>query len=312
MKIKSAMIKIISILVLLGCYQIGEVFAQTISKEQMLFLTSQWEGERFDDGRPKVPNDIVERMKSVSTEEAWGVLRNNGYHNQFDGSWKRINDIPVVGRALTAQYMPNRPDVSDPIKEKGKADGRIGSPNSWPIDMLSPGDVYVADGFGKIKDGTLIGDNLGNSIYAKSQNGVVFDGSSRDLEGLEAIEGFNAFVRDWHPSFIQEMMLSGLNTPIRIGEATVLPGDIVLARKEGVVFVPAHLAELVVTSSEVIRLRDMFGHQRLKEGTYTPGQIDGRWSDEIEKDFSEWLTANIDELPVPKEAIQKLLEKRTW
>jgi regulator of RNase E activity RraA len=279
----------------------------------MIFLTSKWEGDRFEDGRPKVADGILERMKLVSTEEAWGVLRGEGFHNQFDGGWKMIHDdMPIVGRALTAQYMPNRPDVNDQIKDRGKAAGRIGGTNSWPIDMLSKGDVYVADGFGKVKDGTLIGDNLGNAIYAKSGNGVIFDGSARDLEGLKAIDGFNAFVRDWHPSYIQEMMLLAINTPIRIGEAIVLPGDVVLARSEGVLFVPAHLAEKVVTTSEVVRLRDMFGHSRLKEGTYTPGEIDRKWTDEIEKDFSGWLKDHIDELPVPKEEIQKLLEKRTW
>ena len=287
--------------------------SQTASKEQIIFLTPKWEGERFDDGRPKVADDILERMKTVSTEEAWGVLRNEGYHNQFEGGWEILHDdVPVVGRALTVQYMPNRPDVSDQIKKKGKADGQIGSPNSWPIDMLVEGDVYVADGFGKIVDGTLIGDNLGNSIYAKSKNGVVFNASSRDLEGLSKIEGFNAFVRGWHPSFLTEVMLESINAPIRIGSATVLPGDVVLGKKEGVVFIPAHLAEKVVVTSEVVRLRDLFGIGRLKEGKYTPGQIDSKWTDEIEKDFSQWLKDHIDELPVPKEQIQELLKKRTW
>lgn len=286
---------------------------QTISKEEMIFLTGAWDGERFDDGRPKVPDDILERMESVTIEEAWGVLRNEGYHNQFEGEWEMIHlDVPVIGRALTAQYMPNRPDVSTAITDKGKMDGRVGNSNSWPIDMLSMGDVYVADGFGKIVDGTLIGDNLGNSIFAKSGNGVVFNASSRDLAGLSEIEGFNAFVKGWHPTYLTEVMLSGINVPIRIGAATVLPGDVVLAKREGVIFIPAHLAEQVVVTSEVVRLRDLFGITRLKEGKYTPGEIDNKWSDEIEKDFSEWLRAHIDELPVPKEQIQKLLEKRTW
>ncbi len=245
---------------------------QTISKEQMVFLTFQWEGERFADGHPRVSDDILERMKTVTVEEAWGVLRGEGYHNQFEGNWQPLhNDVAVVGRALTAQYMPNRPDVSDQIKKKGKEDGRIGNTNSWPIDMLSKGDVYVADAFGKIVDGTLIGDNLGNAIYSKSGNGVVFNASSRDLEGLSEIEGFNAFVKGWHPSFLTEVMLSGLNVPIRMGAATVLPGDIVIAKKEGVIFVPAHLAEKVVVTSEVVRLRDLFGISRLIEGKYTPG-----------------------------------------
>ena len=283
------------------------------NKEQLLFLTAQWEGERFEDGRPKVADAVLARMKGVTIEEAWGVLRNEGYHNQFEGGWEPLHDdVVVVGRALTVQYMPNRPDVSDQIKSKGKADGRIGNTNSWPIDMLEEGDVYVADAFGKIVDGTLIGDNLGNSIYAKSKTGVVFNASSRDLEGLSEIEGFNAFVRGWHPSFLTEVMLLSINQPIRMGAATVLPGDIVLAKKEGVVFIPSHLAEKVVITSEVVRLRDLFGITRLKEGKYTPGQIDSKWTAEIERDFSKWLQDHIDELPVPKEQIQELLKKRTW
>lgn len=287
--------------------------AQTLTKDQMIFLTPLWEGERFDDGRPKVADDVLERMKGVTIEEAWGVLRNEGYHNQFEGGWKPLhNDVPVVGRALTVQYMPNRPDISNLIAKKGKADGRIGNPNSWPIDMLVEGDVYVADGFGKIVDGTLMGDNLGNSIYAKSKNGVVFNASSRDMAGLSEIDGFNAFVRDWHPSYLTEVMLLSINSPIRIGAATVLPGDIVLAKKEGIMFIPSHLAKQVVVTSEVVRLRDLFGITRLKEGKYTPGQIDNKWSEDIEKDFSKWLKDHIDELPVPKDQVRELLKKRMY
>jgi regulator of RNase E activity RraA len=252
-------------------------------------------------------------MKNVSIEEAWAIIRNEGYRNQFEGGWQILHqDVPVVGRALTAQYMPARPDVKKMIDDQGKAEGRIGSSNSWPIDMLQKGDVYVADGFGKIVDGTLIGDNLGNSIYAKSGNGVVFDGSVRDIEGLGEIRGFNAFVRGWDPSFIQDMMLTGINVPIRIGRAVCLPGDVVLAKREGVLFIPAHLAEKVVKNAEGIMLRDRFGHQRLKEGKYTPGQIDGKWSDEIRADFFSWLATNQNDLPVPKEVIQEILDKRTW
>ena len=292
---------------------LNNIFSQNLSVDQMKFLTHQWEGDRFDDGRPKVPADILERMKKVTIEEAWGVLRNEGYHNQFEGGWQPLHDnVTVVGRALTVQYMPNRPDVADQIKQKGLEAGEIGNTNSWPIDRLVEGDVYVADGFGKIVDGTLIGDNLGNSIFAKSKTGVVFNASSRDMEGLSEIDGFNAFVRAWHPSFLTEVMLLSINDPIRIGAATVMPGDVVLAKKEGVIFVPAHLAEKVVVTSEVVRLRDLFGISRLKEGIYTPGQIDNKWSDEIEKDFSKWIRDHIDKLPVPRDQIKQLIKKRMW
>ena len=288
--------------------------AQTISRDKMIWLTQKWEGERFEDGRPKVSDDVIERMKHVSIEEAWGIIREYGYHNQFTGGhWEILNpEEPVVGRAVTAQYMPSRPAVEEAIIKKGGEDGRSGPMNTWPIDVLVQGDVYVADGFGKIKDGTLIGDRLGNTIYANSGNGVVFDGSSRDREGLSDIEGFNAFVRDWDPSFLQQMMLMGLNTPIMIGEATVLPGDVVLAKPTGVIFIPAHLAEKVVNRSEVIRLTDIFAHRRVQEGVYTAGQMDTQWTDAIEEDFFNWLEENQDmlhqEYGIGETTINRILE----
>ncbi|MBT7554610.1 MAG: RraA family protein [Flavobacteriaceae bacterium] len=306
-------IRIISYLFLLFWMISPHISAQGLSSSEIEFLTNKWHGERFEDGRPKVSKGILERMEKVSIEEAWGVLRNEGFHNQFEGGWEPLHDdVTIVGRALTVQYLPNRPDVSEQIKNKGLKEGEIGNTNSWPIDRLVENDVYVADSFGKIVDGTLIGDNLGNSIYAKTKTGVVFDASSRDMEGLSQIEGFNAFVRGWHPSFLTEVMLLSINDVIRIGSATVLPGDIVLAKREGVIFIPAYLAEKVVITSEVVRLRDMFGITRLKEGKYTPGQIDNKWSEEIEKDFSKWIRDHIDKLPVRKEQIKELIKKRMW
>ncbi len=281
--------------------------------EELIYYTSEWSGERFDDGRPKVADDILERMRKVSIEEAWGVLRAKGYHTQFEGNWVMLHDDQaVVGRVITAQYMPSRHELMDRLTEKGQELGRVGNMNSWPIDALQQGDVYVADGFGKVIDGTLIGDNLGNAIYANSGNGVVFDGGSRDMEGLSKIEGFNAFVKGFDPSYLTESMLMGINVPIRIGRATVLPGDVVLAKKTGVLFIPAHLAEEVVDQSEFIMLRDMFGIEMLKKGVYTPGQIDGRWADEIKEAFLKWVEDNPNELPMSKAELDEYLKDRTW
>jgi 4-hydroxy-4-methyl-2-oxoglutarate aldolase len=281
--------------------------------EELIYYTSEWSGERFEDGRPKVSEEILQRMKKVSIEEAWGVLRSKGYHNQFEGDWVILHDDEaVVGRALTALYMPKRPEPMDRLTEKGHGLGRVGAMNSWPIDALQQGDVYVADGFSKVVDGTLIGDNLGNAIFANSGNGVVFDAGSRDMEGLAEIEGFNAFVRGFDPSYLMESMLMGINVPIRIGRATVFPGDVVLAKKTGVLFIPAHLAEEVVVRAEFIMLRDMFGHEMLRKGVYTPGQIDQQWSDEIKTAFLEWVKNNPDELPMTEEALNDYLKDRTW
>jgi 4-hydroxy-4-methyl-2-oxoglutarate aldolase len=293
----------------------ANIIAQQVtpSPEQIKAYTPNWKGERFADGRPKVSDRLLERLKAVHLEEAWGVLRNKGFQNQFEGDWMVEHpDSVMTGRVVTAQYMPLRPDFDSIVKAKGKAEGRIGAPNSWPIDVLKNGDVYVADSYGKIVDGTLIGDNLGNAIYSKSQRGVIFNGSVRDMEGLDDIKGFNAWIKGYDPSYIQQMMLAGINVPIRIGRATVLPGDAVLAKKGGVVFIPAYLLEEVVVNAEFIALRDEFGHQRLREQKYTPGEIDTQWTEAIKKDFLKWIEDNPAKVPMTKEELNKLLKDRNW
>lgn len=308
------------ILIVVLCYGLNG-FTQHISKEDMLALTPNWKGERFENGRPKVPDELLKRLKLVTLEEAWAVLRNENYKYNYEDGWQTINpDSVLVGRAVTATFMPGRPDLQKVIDDRGLTkEGRQKAQNTWPIEILIKGDVYVADQFGAHNNGPTVGDNLGNSIYSKTGNGIVYYGAIRDINGLKELGGFTSFFKSYHPSHHQNSItgdlnttLVGLNTPTRIGNATVLPGDAVLGRDGGVIFIPPHLLEKVVKTSEIVRLRDMFSHQRLKEGKYTTGQIDTRWAADIEKDFSQWLNAHIDKLPVPKEQIQEILKQRTW
>lgn len=290
------------------------------TKEALIQYTPEWKGERFADGRPKVPDGVLKRMRNVTLEEAWAVLRNAGFTHQYEDGWFSIHPGKVlVGRALTAQWLPGRPDIHKVIAEQGVKDGRNGGQNAWPVDMLQPGDVYVCDHFGLKQDGPSIGDNVGNAIYAKSGNGIVYNGAVRDINGLRALENFTSFVRSYDPSHHNSHLgpglnstMIGINIPLRIGQATVMPGDVVLGRDGGVLFIPPQLAEKVVQTSEIVQLRDMFGQMRIREGKYTAGQIDTRWAPEIERDFSQWLEKNMDKLPVPKEQIQELLKQRTW
>lgn len=307
-------ILIISLTILsFGFSQAQEVAS---SPEYIKTLTSQWEGERSLDGRPKVSDALLERLKKIRTEEAWGYLRSKGFHNQFDGNWKIIHlDKPMTGRVITAQYMPLRPDFKQVVKMQGAKENRdtIGGSNSWPIEILEKGDIYVADGYGRVINGTLIGSNLGNAIYANSQNGVIFDAGIRDLGGLLEIEGFNAWYRGEDPSYIQGEMLTSINAPIRIGRAIVLPGDVVLANRHGIIFIPAHLLSELVLSSEVVGLRDEFGFQRLKEKKYTPGEIDTKWTDAIKKDFVNWTKQYPDgKLPMTRTELNDFLKKRNF
>src|SRR3954454_19643130 len=264
------------------------------SPERVAALTPLYQDERFADGRPRVPDEILERMRHVTNDEAWGVVeRGHDYHFQFEGNWVNLHpDRVLVGRAVTVRMVPLRPDLQGVVRELGAAEGRSGGQNTWVIDTLLPGDVLVVDLFGKIEDGTFIGDNLGTAIHARAGTGLVVDGGIRDLERVLQLPDFNVFCRGAHPSAIYEVTLAEVNGPIRIGNATVLPGDVVLGTREGVSFIPAHLAEEVVQRSEDVRQRDIFGKSRIADGIYTSGQIDvSDWAAEIENDYVAWCEA---------------------
>jgi 4-hydroxy-4-methyl-2-oxoglutarate aldolase len=252
-------------------------------------MTSEWKGNRDKRGRPVVPDDIIKRMELVTTEEAWGVLRRNGYHHNFAGNWKVLHpDKVLVGRAVTCRFVPMRPDLQGAVQGLGQREGRIGGQNSWVIDELVRDDAIVVDLFGKIRDGTFAGDNLSTAIKANTNRGMVIDGGIRDTQRIMQLEDFNGFVRGFDPTAIANVTLAEINGIVRIGEATCLPGDVVLGTLEGVIFIPPHLAEEVVTRSEEVRLKDEFGQQRIREGVYTPGEVDREFSEAMMHDFEQW------------------------
>jgi 4-hydroxy-4-methyl-2-oxoglutarate aldolase len=269
-------------------------FAQLdlFSKEQRLEFSPEWHGERFADGRPNVPDSVLARLTNVTADEAWDVLQEAGFHRQFEGGWKVINPGQrLVGRVVTAVFMPQRPDVDSVIRANGKKENRIGDENSWIIDILKPGDVLVVDLFGKIRYGTIIGDNLATAIYSKSHNGLIVNGAVRDVTGIQEIHGFQVYTRGVDPSALQNVMLTGINVPIRMGDTTVMPGDIAIGDPEGVTFVPAQLAEKVADDTEMDHMIDEWGHTMLREGKYTPGQIDAKWTPQMIREFNAWLKA---------------------
>ncbi|MEA3406677.1 MAG: RraA family protein [Chloroflexota bacterium] len=263
-------------------------------KEDIIQLTPLWQGERFEDGRPKVPDDILTRMENVITEEAWAVLWRNGYQFQFEGGWKIMHpDRILVGRAVTGVMVPRRPDLHDYLMDYGhEKEGRIGAMNSWVIETLVKDDVIVIDLFGKVYKGTYSGANLSTAIASRTGRGQVIDGGIRDAQQVMEIEGFNTFCRGWDPTGIRDVTLIGMNVPCRIGKATCMPGDVVLGTPTGVLFIPPHLAQDVVEHSERTHLRERFSHQRLREGIYNSSQMDTRWTRAIVDDFMQWLEDN--------------------
>lgn len=271
------------------------------SKEQRIEFTPEWHGDRFPDGRPNVSDAVLDRLKNVTADEAWDVLQDAGYKNQFEGGWKVINPGErLVGRVVTAVFSPRRPDVDSVIQANGKRENRIGDENSWIIDILKPGDVLVVDLFGKIRYGTIIGDNLATAIYSKSHNGLIVNGAIRDLTGIQEIKGFQVYTRGVDPSALENVMLTGINVPIRMGDATVMPGDIAIGDPEGVTFVPPQLAAKVADDTEMDHLVDEWGHMMLREGKYTPGEIDNKWTPAMVDQFNAWLEKKGSKLRMPR------------
>ncbi|MFC4870756.1 RraA family protein [Negadavirga shengliensis] len=282
------------------------------SPEYVKHLTFNWKGERFPDGRPMVPDQYLQSLENATLEQIWGFLNRRGFRNQVENDWIVLKPgETMVGRAVTAQFMPYRPDLDSLIREQGKVEGRPqkGGINTWPIDILTEGDIYVADGIGKVKDGTLIGSSLGNAIFGKTGKGVVFYGSIRDMQELKETEGFNAWVKGHHPSAIKDLVPTSINAPIRIGEVTVFPGDVVFANEYGVVFIPAYLVEELVASSEWTGLRDEFERVLLQQGRYPSGEVHGSWSDAIKNEFRQWMDQYPKKLNITREEIEAYLER---
>lgn len=287
-----------------------------MDRNYIISLTTQWKGERLPDGRPFVSDSLLERLKKVVLTHAWGGLRKHKFNNQYQGNWMMVHpdkNTVMTGRAVTAQYMPQRPDFGDVVRKVGLAEGHgeKAQSNVWPIEMLRDGDVYVADGYAKMEQGTLIGDRLANSIYAKSKRGIIFWGSVRNLQEIRKVEGFNGWILGDHPSSINEMMLTSINAPIRVGTVTVLPGDVVFASTYGTLFFPAYLVSEIVLEAEISNLQHIYGIKRNRAGEWTTGQIDSGYSPQMTKEFHDYLRKLPDsELPMPRKELNAYLETK--
>ena len=305
---------VLAVLLATTLFTASRTFCQVkMSRDKILLYTSDWKGDRYPDGRPKLPDSLLERAADQTIEDVWEFLRSKGFNNQFDTGWQALHmDKPFAGRALTAQYMPSRPDMIKAIAAEGKAEGRLlgggSGTNSWPIAELQIGDVYVADGFGKVVEGSLIGSNLGNAVAAHTHTGFVFDGGIRDQEENREIPNFNGFYRGYDPSAWANMELTSINAPIRIGRATVLPGDLVLCKPEGVIFIPAYLAEEAVSYAEFTSLKDDFNFELNRQGK-NGAQFEGGWTAEKYDAFAKWVESHPEKLKMPKSEFDALLTK---
>ena len=290
---------------LLGCCSSFAQIKQT--KEQIQFYTQEWKGERFPDGRPKVAESLLTRALDVSLEDVWDFLRGQGYVNQFEAGWQALHiEKPFAGRALTAQFMPRRPDMAAAVAAEGKAEGRVSGTNSWVINELQMGDTMVADGYGKVIECTRIGSNLGSGIAAHTHSGFIFDAGIRDAEENREIANLNGFYRGYDPSAWAQMQLTGINVPVRIGRAVVLPGDLVLAKQDGVIFIPAVLAAAAIAKAEFTNLQDAFNFELNRTGV-NGAEFEGGWTAQKYAAFAKWIDAHPEKLKMTKAEFADLL-----
>ncbi len=250
-------------------------------KEDIIQLTSLWDGIRFDDGRPRVSDEELEELKKLTQEQIWEPLWELGYKNQFESHLFRIqeDDRKLIGRAVTAAYMPARPDLFNLVEEIGHSEGRKGTHNLWIVDKLVEGDVAVVDMYDKIYEGTFVGGNLSTAIANNTKTGgAVIWGGIRDIEQINKIDSLQIYYRGNDPTPIKDFVITGYNTPVRIGAAICLPGDIVYGYKGGVLFIPAHLVSYIINEAKKPHIKDIFGFDMLKQNTYTTADIDrGIW-----------------------------------
>jgi 4-hydroxy-4-methyl-2-oxoglutarate aldolase len=302
---KKVVSRILVAAALLGVSTVSAQIKQT--REQMMFYSSEWKGERFPDGRPKVADSLLVRALDVPIEDVWEYLQGLGYVNQFETGWQALHpDKPFAGRALTAQFMPLRPDMANAVAAEGKAEGRVSGTNSWVINELQMGDTMVCDGYGKIIEGTLIGSNLGSGIAAHTHSGFIFDAGIRDAEENREHANLNGFYRGYDPSAWAQMQLTGINVPVRIGRAVVLPGDLVLAKRDGVIFIPAELAAAAISRAEFTQLQDSFNFELNRQGKNGP-EFEGGWNAQKLDAFEKWIYANPEKLKMTRAEFDALL-----
>lgn len=296
----------LAVLLFVGACATASAQIATLSREQLMKYTEAWKGDRFPDGRPKVDDKLINRLAGVSVEDVWTVLPRSGYNNQFEGGFMVLHpEKRLVGRVVTVQFMPTRPDMKGPNEADAKAKGLRDNSNQRTLDMLQEGDVLVADIFGKIEGGTLTGSNLATYVYAVTKRGMIVNGALRDVDGILEINGLNAYFRGMHPTPIsQEVMITGINVPVRIGNVTVLPGDVVLGDREGVYFVPPHLVEKVVDNADEIHIHDDWTQEKFKNETskYKSTDIYGSPRDpKLKAEYADYLKKKLDELHVTRD-----------
>jgi len=270
----------------------------TFSKQELIDYTSKSPFERFPDGRPKVPDSMIERARDLSSEEVWAGLHEDGFKNQYaDGFHVLYPGKTMVGRAFTVQFMPRRGDVDEISKNKARDRGLAELTNQTAIDMLQPGDVLVVDLFGKKVDGTIVGDNLFYYVMkATKGSGLVVDGSIRDLDGISKID-MPAYFRSVDPTPIGNVMLTGINVPIRIGGVTVMPGDLVVGDREGVYFIPPQFVKEILDRADEIHIHDEWTKMKFDEGKYKSSDIYGSPKDpKLQTEYQEYLKRRLDEI----------------
>ena len=261
-------------------------------RETIIRLTPEWKGERLPDGRPKVSQDILRRMRNITFEEAWAPLWDRGYRNNWECDFKVTSPGTIlVGRAVTAVMVPKRPDLDQVLMDIGtKEEGHKGFFNQWVIDNLVEDDVVVVDLYDKIFEGTYVGGNLSTAIRTRTKTGgAVIWGGVRDLQQILEMDHFQIFYRGTDPTGIGNCLMTGYNMPCRVGQALCMPGDVVLGTVSGVIFIPPQMAEDVVVRAEKNHVRDIFGFERLRSGTYTTAQIDRMWTVAMMEDFLDWF-----------------------
>ena len=254
------------------------------TEDQMKDFTASNPYGRFPDGRPMIPDEVLDTVRQMQIQviEAIEVLRSHNYNNQFEDGWKTL--IPgkkIIGRAFTIQFMPNRPDLEAGMKTAAAKNNSAPVSKSNTIDMLQKNDLAVVDLYGKIDGGLpYVGDKLAYYIWKTTGTGLIVEGGIYYLE-TTARSGMQAFYRGTQVASSGRAVVSGVNIPIRIGDAVIMPGDLVIGDEDGILAIPPQFVSEVIKTTIINRRRDVWIKKAFDLGRFKSSEIYGSPRDPV-------------------------------
>lgn len=245
--------------------------ADTTAKESVRYLSDTYHPAvdyLAGDKKARATDEHLAALEELPLETIWGVLRGMGYEETyFPGMTPTVPGKRLVGRAVTIRYLPRRPDLVEAMEALAEKGGWSSKYHTRAAEESKPGDVLVVDTGGQVEGGVFFGDISALGAQMSGASGAILYGSTRDLDELKEMTDFPVFSMGFHPAGATQIGVDW-NIPIRVGTATVMPGDLVLATDEAVIFFPPTIADEVIAKAKKHRDEEDYKRELVRSKKY--------------------------------------------